>query len=56
MTYRHHELRFGGLWDLRKPVQLFVHDGHVQTFRTTDTIGSGTLASPKGMWTMTQGD
>jgi prepilin-type N-terminal cleavage/methylation domain-containing protein/prepilin-type processing-associated H-X9-DG protein len=32
------------------------HDGHVQALKTTDTVGSGTLASPKGMWTMTSGD
>ena len=32
------------------------HDGHVQTHKTTDTIGTGTLSSPKGMWTMTSGD
>jgi prepilin-type processing-associated H-X9-DG protein len=32
------------------------HDGHVQALKTTDTIGSGTLANPKGMWTMNSGD
>jgi len=32
------------------------HDGHVQALKTTDTIGSGTLIAPKGMWTMTVGD
>jgi len=32
------------------------HDGHVQALRMTDTIGSGTLNLPKGMWTMTRGD
>ena len=32
------------------------HDGHVQTLRTIDTVGIGTLADPKGMWTMTPGD
>ena len=31
-------------------------DGHVQALKTTDTIGTGTLASPKGMWTMAAGD
>jgi prepilin-type processing-associated H-X9-DG protein len=32
------------------------HDGHVQALKTTETIGTGTLGSPKGMWTMTGGD
>ena len=32
------------------------HDGHVQIAKTTDTIGTGTLTAPKGMWTMTPGD
>jgi len=32
------------------------HDNHVQTLKTTDTIGRGTLAFPFGMWTMTTGD
>ena len=35
------------------------HDGHVQTLKTTDTIGvqsGGTLTNPKGMWTMAAGD
>ena len=32
------------------------HDGHVQALKTTDTIGTGTAANPKGMWTMTSGD
>jgi prepilin-type processing-associated H-X9-DG protein len=32
------------------------HDGHVQALKTTDTVGTGTLASPKGMWTMVRGD
>jgi prepilin-type N-terminal cleavage/methylation domain-containing protein/prepilin-type processing-associated H-X9-DG protein len=32
------------------------HDNHVQTLKTRDTIGSGTLPSPRGMWTMTSGD
>ncbi len=32
------------------------HDGHVEALKTTDTIGTGTLTSPLGMWTMTSGD
>ena len=32
------------------------HDGHVQTLRITDTVGSGTTNAPKGMWTVTAGD
>jgi len=32
------------------------HDGHVEPLKTGDTIGSGTLAAPKGMWSMTPGD
>jgi prepilin-type N-terminal cleavage/methylation domain-containing protein/prepilin-type processing-associated H-X9-DG protein len=32
------------------------HDGHVQTLKTTDTIGTGTTDNPKGMWTLTPGD
>lgn len=32
------------------------HDGHVQTLKIEQTIGSGTTTSPKGMWTMTPND
>ncbi len=28
-------------------------DGHVQALRMQDTIGSGTLTAPRGMWTVT---
>ncbi len=31
-------------------------DGHVQGLRMEQTIGGGTLASPKGMWTAAPGD
>jgi prepilin-type N-terminal cleavage/methylation domain-containing protein/prepilin-type processing-associated H-X9-DG protein len=31
-------------------------DGHVETLDPRDTIGTGTLFAPKGMWTFTQGD
>lgn len=34
---------------------LFV-DGHVELLRPEDTIGSGSLNSAKGMWTITPGD
>jgi prepilin-type N-terminal cleavage/methylation domain-containing protein/prepilin-type processing-associated H-X9-DG protein len=32
------------------------HDGHVQSLRVEQTIGTGTLTNPKGMWTLAQGD
>jgi len=32
------------------------HDGHVQTHKTTDTFGTGTLTTPRGMWTVAAGD
>ncbi len=32
------------------------HDGHVEALKVEQTIGTGTLATPKGMWTVTQGD
>jgi prepilin-type N-terminal cleavage/methylation domain-containing protein/prepilin-type processing-associated H-X9-DG protein len=32
------------------------HDGHVEALKVEQTIGTGTLTSPKGMWTLTQGD
>lgn len=32
------------------------HDNHVQTLKTSDTIGRGRLDAPAGMWTMTTGD
>lgn len=31
-------------------------DGHVQTLPIQETIGSGTLTAPKGMWTQAAGD
>jgi prepilin-type N-terminal cleavage/methylation domain-containing protein/prepilin-type processing-associated H-X9-DG protein len=45
-AYKLHAQRFNYLF----------HDGHVQTLRTTDTVGTGTLTNPKGMWTMTAND
>jgi prepilin-type N-terminal cleavage/methylation domain-containing protein/prepilin-type processing-associated H-X9-DG protein len=32
------------------------HDGHVEVLKIEQTIGTGTLTSPKGMWTVTAGD
>jgi prepilin-type N-terminal cleavage/methylation domain-containing protein/prepilin-type processing-associated H-X9-DG protein len=34
---------------------LFV-DGHVESLKPSDTIGSGTMLAPKGMWTINPGD
>jgi prepilin-type N-terminal cleavage/methylation domain-containing protein/prepilin-type processing-associated H-X9-DG protein len=44
--YRSHGQRFNYLF----------HDGHVQTLRTTDTVGSGTITNPRGMWTVAAND
>jgi prepilin-type processing-associated H-X9-DG protein len=32
------------------------HDNHVEALRIEQTVGSGTLADPKGMWTVQKGD
>ena len=32
------------------------HDGHVAALSTQQTIGSGTLTAPRGMWTVVTGD
>jgi len=32
------------------------HDNHVSTLKYTDTVGTGTPARPRGMWTMIAGD
>jgi prepilin-type N-terminal cleavage/methylation domain-containing protein/prepilin-type processing-associated H-X9-DG protein len=32
------------------------HDNHVSAMKITDTVGSGSLAIPRGMWTMFRGD
>jgi prepilin-type processing-associated H-X9-DG protein len=32
------------------------HDGHVETLKIEQTVGSGTIANPKGMWTIAPGD
>jgi len=44
--YKAHKSRFNYVFN----------DGHVETLRTDQTIGTGTLAAPKGMWTVAQGD
>jgi prepilin-type processing-associated H-X9-DG protein len=46
MTYKSHGQRFNYLF----------HDGHIQTLRTTETIGTGTLTASRGMWTIAPGD
>ena len=45
-TYGLHGQRFNYLF----------HDGHVGIYRMKETVGSGTLTAPKGMWTMRVGD
>jgi prepilin-type N-terminal cleavage/methylation domain-containing protein/prepilin-type processing-associated H-X9-DG protein len=32
------------------------HDNHVQALKIEQTVGTGTLATPKGMWTVKRGD
>jgi prepilin-type processing-associated H-X9-DG protein len=32
------------------------HDNHVQALKIEQTVGTGTLANPKGMWTVKIGD
>jgi prepilin-type N-terminal cleavage/methylation domain-containing protein/prepilin-type processing-associated H-X9-DG protein len=32
------------------------HDGHVEALKVEQTVGTGTLTAPKGMWTITPGD
>jgi prepilin-type N-terminal cleavage/methylation domain-containing protein/prepilin-type processing-associated H-X9-DG protein len=46
LSYGLHSRRFNYLF----------HDGHVGLHQTTQTIGTGTVADPKGMWTMAPGD
>ena len=46
LLYKAHKSRFNYVFN----------DGHVETLRIDQTIGSGTLTVPKGMWTMKQGD
>jgi prepilin-type N-terminal cleavage/methylation domain-containing protein/prepilin-type processing-associated H-X9-DG protein len=46
LSYGLHSQRFNYLF----------HDGHVGLHKTAATLGSGTAANPKGMWTMAAGD
>lgn len=32
------------------------HDGHISILKTTETMGSGNMNTPRGMWTMVRGD
>jgi prepilin-type N-terminal cleavage/methylation domain-containing protein/prepilin-type processing-associated H-X9-DG protein len=45
-TYKMHGNRFNYLF----------HDNHVQLLKIEQTVGSGKLTDPKGMWTVFQGD
>jgi prepilin-type N-terminal cleavage/methylation domain-containing protein len=40
----------------RNRFEYLFHDNHVEALATNQTIGTGTLSSPKGMWTIAQGD
>jgi hypothetical protein len=40
----------------RNRFEYLFHDNHVEALMTNQTIGSGTLANPAGMWTLTAGD
>jgi prepilin-type N-terminal cleavage/methylation domain-containing protein/prepilin-type processing-associated H-X9-DG protein len=46
LSYGLHSQRFNYLF----------HDGHVGLYKITETIGRGTVALPRGMWSMTAGD
>jgi prepilin-type N-terminal cleavage/methylation domain-containing protein/prepilin-type processing-associated H-X9-DG protein len=46
VSYGLHSQRFNYLF----------HDGHIGLHKTTATVGAGTDANPKGMWTMAPGD
>jgi len=46
LMYKAHKSRFNYVFN----------DGHVETLKMEQTIGTGTLTAPKGMWTMAQGD
>ena len=39
-----------------KKFQYLFHDNHVESLSTNKTLGSGTLQTPKGMWTINPGD
>jgi prepilin-type N-terminal cleavage/methylation domain-containing protein/prepilin-type processing-associated H-X9-DG protein len=46
LLYKAHKNRFNYVFN----------DGHVETLRLDQTVGSGTLTAPRGMWSMVQGD
>jgi prepilin-type processing-associated H-X9-DG protein len=46
LLYKAHRNRFNYVFN----------DGHVEPLKIEQTIGSGTLTAPKGMWTVVQGD
>ncbi len=46
LLYKAHKSRFNYLFN----------DGHVEALKIEQTIGTGTLTAPKGMWTAAQGD
>jgi prepilin-type N-terminal cleavage/methylation domain-containing protein/prepilin-type processing-associated H-X9-DG protein len=46
LLYKAHQKRFNYAF----------HDGHVQMLQYEQTIGTGTLAAPQGMWTVAPGD
>jgi prepilin-type N-terminal cleavage/methylation domain-containing protein/prepilin-type processing-associated H-X9-DG protein len=46
LLYKAHKNRFNYVF----------HDGHVESLKQEETVGTGTLAVPKGMWTVIAGD
>jgi prepilin-type N-terminal cleavage/methylation domain-containing protein/prepilin-type processing-associated H-X9-DG protein len=46
LLYKAHKNRFNYAFN----------DGHVEALKIEDTIGTGTLTAPKGMWTQVRGD
>jgi prepilin-type processing-associated H-X9-DG protein len=46
LLYKAHRMRFNYVFN----------DGHVETLKIEQTIGTGTMTAPKGMWTAVMGD
>jgi prepilin-type N-terminal cleavage/methylation domain-containing protein len=46
LLYKAHRSRFNYVF----------HDNHVETLKIEQTVGTGTVLNPKGMWTVAQGD
>jgi prepilin-type N-terminal cleavage/methylation domain-containing protein/prepilin-type processing-associated H-X9-DG protein len=46
LLYKAHKNRFNYVF----------HDGHVESLKVEETIGTGTLTAPKGMWSVMPGD